>query len=182
MEKIAIIGSPGAGKTTLAKDLQRILKIKVYHLARLFWRPKWQPLDRESRIDILQKLVQESQWIIEGTYILSSEPRLNEADTIIFLDIPFYRCFWRTIQRHWKVRGQFRRDIPEQSVDKLDLLRIYKLLMFPILDRKQLKQKLLHYNSKQIVWLHSAKEVKVFLEDPELYISVRSNPPNFLSN
>ena len=32
MEKIAIIGSPGAGKTTFAINLRKILDIKVFHL------------------------------------------------------------------------------------------------------------------------------------------------------
>ena len=40
-EKITIIGLPGAGKTTLAKKLERIYNIKVYHLDRIFWERGW---------------------------------------------------------------------------------------------------------------------------------------------
>jgi adenylate kinase family enzyme len=36
MEKIAIVGSPGAGKTTLAKELGPKLKINVFHMDRIF--------------------------------------------------------------------------------------------------------------------------------------------------
>ena len=84
MDKIVIIGSPGAGKTTLARALGPLLKVKVFHLDRLFWQRDWKGKTTETRIDILQHLVQEKQWIIEGTYLSSSEPRLDAADTIIF--------------------------------------------------------------------------------------------------
>jgi adenylate kinase family enzyme len=163
MEKIAIIGSPGAGKTTLAKNLGDICKLKVYHLDRLFWRRDWKGEDRETRIDILQKLVLEKQWIIEGTYLRSSGPRLEAADTIIFLDTPFFICLYRVITRHWKSSRRPRRDIPEGCTDKLTFARMLKVLTFPFEDRKRLVQKLRDYESKQIIWLRSDEEVTDFL-------------------
>ena len=42
MEKIVIIGSPGAGKTDFALQLGKICKIKVLHLDRLFWERGWE--------------------------------------------------------------------------------------------------------------------------------------------
>jgi len=163
MEKIAIIGAPGAGKTTLARNLYRILNIKVRHLDRLFWKPSWQSIDGPTRIDTMQDIIREKQWIIEGTYLYSSEPRLNEADTIIFLDTPILVCLLRVIKRNRKDRGRFRRDIPEGCVDKLTPHRMLKLLVFPIQDRIKLKQKLRTYKSKQIIWLRSNREVEDFL-------------------
>ena len=84
MSRVVIIGSPGAGKSTLARDLGRKLNINIVHLDRIFWEQGWKEKPRETRIDILQKIVQEKQWIIEGTYLGASEPRLNASDTIIF--------------------------------------------------------------------------------------------------
>src|SRR5579859_1700169 len=141
MEKIAIIGSPGAGKTTLARTLHQELNIKVYHLDRLFWQPGWIRIDEPTRVDTLQEIVREKQWIIEGTYLRSSEPRLNAADTIIFLDTNPLKCFWRVIKRYYKEHEHSRRDIPLGCVDKLNLHRLLRLLVFRIQDRKKLKQK-----------------------------------------
>jgi adenylate kinase family enzyme len=163
MKKITIIGSPGAGKTTLAKDLNRMLKIKVYHLDRMFWQCRWQGKDSETRIDILQQLVQKNQWIIEGTYVSLSEPRFNAADMIIFLDTPPLVCLLRIIMRHRKDHGRSRRDIPEGSTDKLTLFRMLKVLLFPLREGRILKQKLRNYTSKKIFWLRSGKEVEDFL-------------------
>lgn len=173
MKKIAIIGPNGAGKTTLANELSRILKINVYHLDRLFWQPDWKGKDRETRIDITQKLSAEKQWIIEGTYIKSSEPRLQAADTIIFLDIPILVCLLRVWKRHRKYSGLSRPDIPLGSIDKLTLLRLLKVLAFPLRERRQLLKILNQIPSEKVIWLPSSKEVEAFLAQPELYARER---------
>lgn len=173
MKKIVIIGSPGAGKTTLAKELGLVLKIKVIHLDRLFWWRSWRRKNRDERIDILQNIVREKQWIIEGTYISSSEPRLSEADTVIFLDMPPLLCLWRVIKRHRKYHGQFRRDIPEGCTDKLSLLRMMKILVFPVGGRRTIEQLLRNYNTKQILRLHSVKEVNAFLAQQKQDVSAK---------
>ncbi len=151
MEKIVIIGSPGAGKTTLARELGPILKIKkVIHLDRLFWKREWKGKTGDIRIDILNRLVQEKRWIIEGTYLCSSGPRLEAADTIIFLDTPPLVCLQRIIKRHREYRGHSRRDIPEGCNDKLTLFRMLKVLVFPLRGRRKLEKELRKYNPKQI--------------------------------
>jgi adenylate kinase family enzyme len=171
MKKIAIIGSSGAGKTTFAKELDDILKIKAYHMDRMFWQHSWKGKDSETRIDILQQLVQNKQWIIEGTYLSLSESRLNAADIIIFLDTHPLVCLLRIIMRHRKDRGRSRRDIPEGCTDRLTLLLILRVLVvFPLRERSKLEKKLREFPREKVIWLHSAKEVKAFLLQPELYV------------
>ena len=163
MDKIAIIGSPGAGKSTLAQQLGKSLNIEIIHLDRYFWRPEWREKPRDARIEILKGLVRKERWIIEGTYLGASEPRLNAADTIIFLDIPPWLCLHRIRQRHNKYKGQPRPDLPDGCSDHLNLTCVLKVLGFPLRGRSTLKQKLRNYKSKQIIWLRSRKEVEDFL-------------------
>jgi adenylate kinase family enzyme len=162
--KVVIIGSPGAGKSTLAHNLHSVLNIKIIHLDRIFWGPGWKEKPRETRIDILQEIVQEKQWIIEGTYLGASEPRFNASDTIIFLDTPALLCLQRVVRRYMG-QGRHRREIPEGCYDKLSLYRILKVMVFPFKGKRTLKQKLRFYesDSRNIIRLHSSKEIDAFL-------------------
>lgn len=48
-EKIVIIGSAGAGKTTFARRLGKILDIEVFHLDRYFWGEGWREKSPSER-------------------------------------------------------------------------------------------------------------------------------------
>jgi shikimate kinase len=181
MEKIVIIGSAGAGKTTLALKLGSKLHTKVVHLDRIFWERDWKGNTKNNwrgktmgtRIDILEKLVQEKQWIIEGSYIHSSEPRLLAADTIIFLETSPLVCLLRIIRRHHplscllnKITGHqnyhrcSRRDIPEGCADKLTMYRIFKVFAFPFQERRTLEEYLCKFSPQKVIRLHSSKDVQ----------------------
>lgn len=176
MKKIAIIGSPGAGKSTLARRLGSILKIKVIHLDRHFWEPGWEEKPRETRREILQDLVQKNWWIIEGTYLNTSDIRLNAADTIIFLDMPGFLCFRRVIRRHFKYPRQPRPDLPKGCKDKLGLYYLIKVMGFPFVSRKRIERKLLEFeDSKKIIRLHSKDEVERFLQEQEKYAQEKTH-------
>ncbi len=164
MEKIVIIGSSGAGKSTLANKLKHRLNIKAFHLDRLFWKCGWERRNHYDRMELLEHLaLREKRWIIEGNYLRSLEPALEEADTIIFLDLSPLLCFWRIIKRHYENRGLPRRDIPEGCVDRFTLRHLLKTLAFPVHGRRKLGQMLHKCSSKHIIRLYSKKEVEHFL-------------------
>jgi adenylate kinase family enzyme len=174
MQKIVIIGPPGAGKSTFAQILGNILDIEVIHLDRYFWQPGWKEYPRKARIAIQQQLVRgKDRWIIEGTYLGSSDSRLEVADTIIFLDMPRLVCLWRAIKRHITYRGYSRLDIPDGCTDRLSLLYILKVLVFPHKGRKWLLAKIKEIRAeeanelekKTILTYSSRDEVEYFLRE-----------------
>ncbi len=117
MERIVIVGPSGAGKTTLARDLNAKLEIKVFHLDRFFWKRNWERRNRYDRMELLERLaLANKQWIIEGSYLESLEPGLMEADTIILLEFPPLVCLWRIIRRHYEYPRFSRRDIPDTNL------------------------------------------------------------------
>ncbi len=166
MEKIVVIGSPGAGKSTFAQALGKKLDIEVLHLDRYFWQPGWKKYSREERIKIQQALVQErARWIIEGSYISSSDGRLSAADTIIFLDTPRLVCLWRVIKRHITTYNKLSRpDLPDGCTDRLSMLSIAKILLFPYSGRALLWTKINQREKNQA----ESKDVHTFRSQWEI--------------
>jgi adenylate kinase family enzyme len=174
-EKIVIIGSPGAGKTTLAQRLHAILDIEVIHLDLHFWLPGWKEKPIEDRIEIQRRLVLNERWIMEGTYLDSSDVRLNAADTIIFLDMPWFLCLWRVFKRRVEYRNKQRPDLPEGCREKLHLPYILKVLAFPWRGRRLFFAKVKDLRERDasdpkkkktlIVRLHSIEKADDFLRE-----------------
>ncbi|MFD2042851.1 DNA topology modulation protein [Ornithinibacillus salinisoli] len=120
MQKIAIIGSGGAGKSTLSRTLGAILDIPVYHLDAIFWQPGWKPLGREALINKHQEIFTQDTWIIDGNFGSTMDLRLQEADTVIFLHYKTIRCLYRIIKRRIQFHSKTRPDMGEGCPEKLD--------------------------------------------------------------
>jgi adenylate kinase family enzyme len=163
MKRIVIIGSAGAGKSTLARQLGEILQIEVIHLDSLFWRTGWKKAPRRKQIAIQRQLVQKDVWIMDGNYHGTLGSRIHEADTVIFLDMPLLLCIRRVIIRHFTARS--RPDLPRRCQDKLDLNYLMKVGNFPWKDRECLIKHIhaAKQSGKKIVWLHSESEVTDYL-------------------
>jgi adenylate kinase family enzyme len=160
MKRIVIVGSPGAGKSTLARELGRRLRIEVIHLDNLFWKTGWKKTSRERQIEIQEQLVQKEAWIMEGSYRDTLTIRLNAADTVIFLDMPRLICLGRVIKRHFTERS--RPDLPDQCRDKLDCPYLKKVWNFPGRDRAYLMQQI-QAARKGYTSLRSRSEVAGYL-------------------
>ena len=90
MNRIAIIGLPGSGKSTFANKLGNKLGRSVTHLDKEFWTSQWEKryATLEDWKNFQQTLVKNDQWIIDGNYSSGIDIRLARADTVIFFDFP----------------------------------------------------------------------------------------------
>jgi adenylate kinase family enzyme len=94
-----IPGNSGAGKTTLALQLQQKLNLPLYHLDQLWWLPGWKEDTRENFDRKLAEILRKDSWIIDGEYIRTPAERLKFADTAILPDYPSILCLWRALKR-----------------------------------------------------------------------------------
>jgi len=176
MRRIAIIGSAGAGKSTLARQLGAILGLKVIHLDSLFWHPGWVETPRDEWIRVQEELVTEDAWVIDGNYRGTMDIRLAAADTIIFLDLPRRICLWRVVRRRFQYAGRARPDMAPGCVEQLDWEFLKWVWAFPSRERPDVLRKLAEYaDGRQVIVLRRPADVARFLA--EISRARASQPP-----
>ena len=121
MERILIIGCPGAGKTTLSLQLGEKLHLPVVHLDRIFWSPgNWEHLDSTAFEDALQPELEKSCWIIEGNYDRTLPMRLQYCDAVIWLDFGRFACLGGWFKRMLLNWGKVRPDMASGCVERYE--------------------------------------------------------------
>lgn len=110
VERIAVVGCIGAGKSTVARALGRTLGIDVFHLDRYWWKlgryrvigPETvaaNTIDPDEFRRLEKQIVAGDRWVIDGD-AANKDLRLARADTVVFLDLSRWRCTLGLVQRH----------------------------------------------------------------------------------
>lgn len=111
MQRIVIVGCPGAGKTTLAERLARELGLTHIELDRLHWQPGWTEAAPEEFRGALVESIDAAVdgWITCGNYeSRSGGLHVDRCDTIIWLDPPRRTVIARIVRR--TIRRAVRRE------------------------------------------------------------------------
>lgn len=120
MKRVAVIGCGGSGKSTMSRKLGEITNLPVYHLDALHFEPGWVAMPKDRWVQLQQQIIQEDKWIIDGNYGRTIDIRMNEADTIIFFDLPRWITLYRVIKRRMMYHGRTRPDLREGCPERLD--------------------------------------------------------------
>ena len=121
MRRVLIIGPCGSGKSTLARELAPRMGLPLVHMDQLGWQAGWVETGKTELNARLADAVAQDAWLIEGNYGSTLAPRLERADTVIYLDFPIRLCLWRLIRRIFTHRGQSRPDMPEDCPERFDM-------------------------------------------------------------
>ncbi len=102
MQRFTVIGTPGAGKTTLAQQLAAALQCPFVELDALFWGPNWTPETPERFRDKVAQALAGERWTVGGNYSTARDLIWGRSDTVIWLDYPLPLTLWRLYRRTMK--------------------------------------------------------------------------------
>lgn len=108
MERVLVVGCPGAGKSTFARALRDKTGLPLRYLDMLWHKPDRTNITRKEFDAGLAQWLGQSRWIIDGNYLRTLEPRLKACDAVFFLDYPLEVCLAGAQERV----GKEREDMP----------------------------------------------------------------------
>jgi adenylate kinase family enzyme len=168
MQRIAIIGNAGGGKSVLARRLSGVLDLPVYQFDDLQWRPGWTRTPEDEIQAMHLKWLDQPKWIIDGwgsPEILAY--RFETADTIILIDFPLVIHYWWAVKRQFKAALHLNRGWPPKGCDALPVTWRLFTLMWKIHNEAlpQLLELIDQYSQDTcVVHLKSPREIKQFLK------------------
>lgn len=164
MKRVLIIGSGGAGKSTLARRLGEKTGIEVIHLDKLFWHPGWVRTEKKEWLEIVRRAIEKESWIMDGNFGSTLEMRARAADTIVFMDIPRHICIYRILKRWVMYNRDTRPDMAEGCEERFDWEFFIWVWDYPTRSKPEKELVLSRYaNEKTIIRLRSNKEIEEFL-------------------
>jgi adenylate kinase family enzyme len=99
MQRIAILGAGGAGKTVLAGSLGQLLGLPVIHLDALRYTIDWALVPEEDFAAAQHAAVAGAAWVIDGNNLQTLHIRAAAADAIIVVDPHPLVCLLGVVRR-----------------------------------------------------------------------------------
>lgn len=100
MNKVAVFGKPGGGKSTLSRKLSYETGIKLCPLDLIEYKKNGERFSREEYSKKHADWIVADNWIIDGLGTLESFwMRIDAADTLIYVDLPYSIHYWWATKR-----------------------------------------------------------------------------------
>ncbi|MFO7529952.1 MAG: hypothetical protein R6W86_14290 [Marinobacter sp.] len=100
MRRVAVFGKPGSGKSTLSKALASATGIPLHQLDSMVYKKNGELVDRRLFDEAHERILSSESWIIDGFGPLASfNQRLEAADTLVYIDLPYVTSYWFVTKR-----------------------------------------------------------------------------------
>lgn len=168
MKKIAVFGKPGSGKSTLSKRLASLTGIELHQLDSILYKKNGDRVGREAYDREHGNILSSDSWIIDGfDKIESFNKRIDVADTLIYIDLPYTVTYWLVTKRFLKGLFVKPEGWPEGSSVLKGTLQSYKVLWIcPKFWNEDFLQKLEKISTNKALYvIRSISELDNFIND-----------------
>ncbi|XWK87846.1 MAG: adenylate kinase [Phormidium sp.] len=178
MKKVAVFGNAGGGKSTLSKRLSQITGLPLHVLDKIQFQSGGVEVPHEDYKRTHQQILDSDRWIIDGFGCMETLwQRLDEADSLVYVDLPLYVHFWWVTKRF--ITGYFKppEGWPQNSPILKSSLSSYRVLW---LCHKKLTPRYREYikqaqSSKKVYHLRSTKQISQFFALIEKEINLKNS-------
>ncbi len=159
MNKVIVIGCPGAGKSTFARELHKKTALPLFYLDMIWHKPDKTSISHEEFDQRIEEIVKGEQWIIDGNYSRTLPIRMKHCDTVFLLDYPLDICLNSAEERV----GTKRQDLPWVETEFDEEFRQF-IIEFPERKLPQIYELLEQYSDKDIYIFKTREEAAEYLE------------------
>ena len=108
MRRVLVVGTSGAGKTTLAARIAARLGLPFHASDPFYWKPGWQPATAECVARHLADVMRSPEWVLDGNFERQWHDVWSRADCVVWLDYSLARVLWQVTARNlgWVLRRE----------------------------------------------------------------------------
>jgi adenylate kinase family enzyme len=162
VNRINIIGPPGSGKTTLARELASIYNLPIINMDKIAHTKKYNPLhDKPAFMTKIKTECKKDKWIMEGVYKSTLEYRMPRADMTIYLDFPKTIYVYRVLKRRVQYRNKVRPEMPSDWKERIEPAFFKYVLSFHKLQKPSYDEELSRHDGR-VITFKKPSDVKKF--------------------
>ena len=94
-DRIAVVGTAGAGKTWVAAEVARRLGIAHIELDAIHWGPGWSKPTVEGFRALVAEATAGQAWVVDGNYGQARDIVWGRAQLLAWLDYPLWLALWQ---------------------------------------------------------------------------------------
>jgi len=103
MQRVAVFGNAGGGKSTLARRLAELTGLPLFPIDTMQWEAGGDKVPDDEYLRQHADILRGDQWIIDGFgSVASAWERFAAADTLIYVDLPLVTHYWWVTKRFIK--------------------------------------------------------------------------------
>jgi hypothetical protein len=123
VERVAVIGNSGGGKSVLARQIAARFDLPYIEIDGILWRNGWRLAPEAEYRSQHDRIIAQDRWVIDGLGRRDSAPaRLARATDIVLIDLPLWVHFWLAAERQIKWASGSLND-PPAGIDEMPTTR-----------------------------------------------------------